>query len=223
MKYEPVSVDVWTQQSERELKFWRHWLEHHASEHVTAPPLCDYLKALVNGSAKIADVGAGACCLIGRQDGVEVVASDLLADEYQEMWAGFGLAPAIPVERQDMGSLGYADESFDIVHCANALDHSADPRAVVLELARVCKPGGIVFLMHIRDQARCAHYGGLHQWNVARDGTVWRRVAAGPDEPGRWSEERNGFALTDCLPSARTRVGHRGTRIMTQWTKPCTN
>jgi SAM-dependent methyltransferase len=220
MNYEPVSVDVWTRQSERELKFWRHWLEHHATEHVSAPPLSDYLEPFVNGSAVIADLGAGACCLIGKRDGIEVSASDALANEYWQMWVDLGLVPEIQVARQDMGRLEYDDGSFDIVHCANALDHSADPRAAVLEMARVCRPGGVVYLVHIRDQARCAHYGGLHQWNVARDGTIWRRVAAGPDEPGRWSEERNGFVLTDCLPSACTRVGHRGTRIMTQWEKP---
>jgi len=221
MQYEPISDGAWRERVPRELKFWRHWLKHHASEHVKAPPLADYLAPLVNGSARIADLGAGACCLVGRRDGVEVAASDALADEYAEMWAGLSLSPEIAVERQDMARLAYPDESFDIVHCANALDHSADPRAAVLECARICRPGGVVYLAHIRDQARCAHYAGLHGWNASRDGRFWARVRADPDEGSRYSTRRvNGFALEECLPSCETKSAHRGTRVVTFWRKP---
>ena len=40
--------------------------------------------------------------------------------------------------------LPFADESFDLVTCQTLLIHVADPRAVIAEMLRVTKPGGLV-------------------------------------------------------------------------------
>jgi SAM-dependent methyltransferase len=51
--------------------------------------------------------------------------------------------------RADLNHLPHRDGSFDVVICITVLYHRmiADPAAVAAELARVCKPGGVVCLM----------------------------------------------------------------------------
>lgn len=55
---------------------------------------------------------------------------------------------------QDVHALTFADDSFDIVHAHQVLQHVADPVQALREMARVCKPGGIV-------AARDADYAGF--------------------------------------------------------------
>lgn len=225
MSYEPVAPSLWKEKSVRELGFWSCWLALHAEEYTQPTPLLPHLKELVNGSGIIADLGAGACCLVGETEGVETRSSDLFGHEYSKMWEALGRTPANPVTVEDMASLTYDDDSFDVVYCANSLDHSADPRAAAQEMASVCKPGGMVFLVHLRDVARGAHYGGLHQWNISRvravdDVRIWGRVKDG----GEWSESRvNGFWLSECLPGmSSSRMPFLGgrQRVVVRWVKP---
>ena len=43
----------------------------------------------------------------------------------------------------------FEDASFDIVSCRYAFHHFADPKPVISEMARVCKPGGHVIIVDI--------------------------------------------------------------------------
>lgn len=78
----------------------------------------------------------------------------------------------------DVHALDFADDTFDIVHAHQLLQHLRDPVAALVEMSRVVKPGGIVA---VRD----ADYAGM----------TWA-----PDEPqiDRWMElyqqitDRNG-------------------------------
>jgi SAM-dependent methyltransferase len=68
--------------------------------------------------------------------------------------------------------------SFDVAYARNAVDHSADPVAVLAAMAAVVRAGGLVALRHYRNEADREHYAGLHGWNLdARDGAlvIWRR------------------------------------------------
>jgi SAM-dependent methyltransferase len=56
----------------------------------------------------------------------------------------------------DAYALPFADDTFDIVHAHQTLQHVADPVAVLREMRRVAKPGGVVA---VRD--------------VDYDGTIW--------------------------------------------------
>jgi SAM-dependent methyltransferase len=51
--------------------------------------------------------------------------------------------------RADLNALAHPDGAFDAVLCVTALYHrlNPDPQATVRELARVCRPGGLVCLM----------------------------------------------------------------------------
>ena len=44
----------------------------------------------------------------------------------------------------DVGRLPFAAGTYDVVHAHQVLQHIADPVAALREMARVCKPGGIV-------------------------------------------------------------------------------
>lgn len=45
---------------------------------------------------------------------------------------------------QDVHRLGYADDSFDVTHAHQVLQHVADPVGALSEMGRVTRPGGIV-------------------------------------------------------------------------------
>lgn len=47
-------------------------------------------------------------------------------------------------EQADAFSLPYSDDSFGVVHTHQVLQHVADPVAMLREMARVCKPSGIL-------------------------------------------------------------------------------
>jgi SAM-dependent methyltransferase len=54
----------------------------------------------------------------------------------------------------DVHRLDFPDDSFDVVHAHQVLQHVADPVRALREMKRVCRPGGIV-------AARDADYGGF--------------------------------------------------------------
>jgi SAM-dependent methyltransferase len=44
----------------------------------------------------------------------------------------------------DVHALGFADDTFDVVHAHQVLQHLADPVRALREMRRVCRPGGLV-------------------------------------------------------------------------------
>jgi ubiquinone/menaquinone biosynthesis C-methylase UbiE len=67
------------------------------------------------------------------------------------------LGLALDLAQMDAEQLGFADDSFDTVAISLALCTTPNPRAVLSEMARVCRPNGhIVFLEHINSPNRLA-------------------------------------------------------------------
>jgi ubiquinone/menaquinone biosynthesis C-methylase UbiE len=67
-------------------------------------------------------------------------------------------------DRGDVGSLPYADSSFDIVVTRFSMHHFLDPLAILREMVRVCAPGGRVLVVDMYasdDPAKAA------AWNSA--------------------------------------------------------
>jgi len=133
---------------------------------------------------KIADLGAGMFSTTGSiLEGVEVNIhpSDELADEYMEVLKGQDIEPVFPIEKQNMEALTYSDESFDIVHCVNALDHCENPDKAIKEMYRICKPGGWIYLRHFFNVGKLQKYTGEHDWNITltidRDCIFWNNNA----------------------------------------------
>src|SRR3954466_9073741 len=55
---------------------------------------------------------------------------------------------AVSFEVCDVYALAEPDDSFDVVHAHQVLQHLTDPVAALREMARVCRPGG---LLAVRD------------------------------------------------------------------------
>ena len=113
-------------------------------------------------------------------------------------------APAGPpstFEVGDLFDLRFDDGTFDVVHAHQVLQHVGDPVAALVEMRRVCRPGGIVAardgdypaipLLPRRPRARPGHRR-LRRADPGQRGQLGRRAAAarlGPRRPGspRWS------------------------------------
>ncbi|MBZ9967645.1 class I SAM-dependent methyltransferase [Mesorhizobium sp. BR1-1-2] len=62
------------------------------------------------------------------------------------------------VVQGDLHELPFADGSFGLVFCRHTLEHTMDPKKAMRELARVCEPGGIIFItLPIERNARGKH------------------------------------------------------------------
>ena len=201
-----MNSETWKTGKEEELKFWLGWLASKGKAYEGLRRLSDRFTFMIGNKkrVKIANLGAGPVCLIGdrrRDVKVKVISSDLLANEYRKLLKELNLKPANPVKRQDMAKLTYKDNSFDIVYCANALDHTLDPYKALLEMVRVCKPGGYIYLRHIAHEGQRHRYRDLHQWNIdmTEDGDciVWN------NDPGPQTDT---FLLSDIYPGFTTTI-----------------
>jgi ubiquinone/menaquinone biosynthesis C-methylase UbiE len=114
----------------------------------------------------------------------------------------------------DVHALDFADDTFDVVHTHQVLQHVADPVQALREMRRVCVPGGIV-------AARDADYAGfiwfpqlaaLDRWLDLYERAA--RPNGGEPDAGRrllsWAQQA-GFdditpsASTSCFATAETR------------------
>lgn len=166
-----------------------------------------YLLPHLEAGMELLDVGCGPGTMTtglarrvapGRAVGVDN-AQDVLADARENA------ADNLTYEHADVYALPYPDDSFDVVHAHQVLQHVTDPVAALREMRRVCRPGGIV-------AARDADYGGM-RWHPDHPGLdtwldLYRRVAksngAEPDAGRRllaWAQ-RAGFTDIECGASA---------------------
>jgi 2-polyprenyl-3-methyl-5-hydroxy-6-metoxy-1,4-benzoquinol methylase len=69
----------------------------------------------------------------------------------------------------DAYALDFADNTFEIVHAHQTLQHVGDPVAVIREMSRVTKPGGVV-------AARDADYGAMFWYPTLPGLSKWMEV-----------------------------------------------
>ncbi len=127
---------------------------------------------------RILEIGSGCGALVVRGravhkldiNGVEPslgeFSSNLLV--CREMMNRFGL-PIDCVTDATGEDLPFSDNSFDIVHSSNVLEHVADPEKTLSEAIRVLKPGGILhFVVPNYGSWWEGHYGILWIPNIPR-------------------------------------------------------
>ncbi len=105
----------------------------------------------------------------------------------------------------DVYNLGFPDDTFDVVHAHQVLQHLSEPVAALREMRRVCTPGGVVAARDF-DSAAMAWYpphAGLDRWRDLCQ-RVARSNGAEPDAGRRllsWARAA-GFSKITCSASA---------------------
>ncbi len=168
-----------------------------------------YLTDHLTSGKRILDIGCGpgtiSLDMARRVNPGEVVGIDMSAEVIDKATASIPTdATNVSFTQGSVYSLDFADDSFDIVHAHQVLQHLSDPVAALLEMRRVCRPEGVVA---VRD----ADYRAM-AWAPADDRldrwmNMYQAVARGNDaEPdaGRylkgWAEEA-GFSSITCSAS----------------------
>jgi SAM-dependent methyltransferase len=59
---------------------------------------------------------------------------------------GLHSLPKLPVLQMDAAKMEFPDQHFDVVFSRAVFEHLPDPGAVIAEISRVLKPGGVMFL-----------------------------------------------------------------------------
>ena len=82
------------------------------------------------------------------QDGREEASADRRACVRKELALQLGVqtVPNLRVLQMDATKMFFQDNQFDVVFSKNAFEHLPDPAAVVSEIRRVLKPGGVMFI-----------------------------------------------------------------------------
>ncbi|GAA1860505.1 class I SAM-dependent methyltransferase [Asanoa iriomotensis] len=154
----------------------------------TAENSAAYLLPALTPQTRLLDVGCGPGTItadlaarVGAVTAVETAPAVL--EGARAVAAERGLAIEFAVD--DVNALSFADDSFDVVHAHQVLQHLADPVAALREMARVARPGGLV-------AARDGDYAAFAWWPEVPALSEWqdlyRRVAranGGEPDAGR--------------------------------------
>jgi SAM-dependent methyltransferase len=116
-----------------------------------------------------------------------------------------GLRDAVELAVGDVHALDFPDDSFDVVHAHQVLQHVADPVAALREMRRVVRPGGVVA---VRDSDYSAftwfpESPGLDEW-LALYRTVARGNGGEPDAGRRLLSWAHAAGFTDVTASSST-------------------
>jgi SAM-dependent methyltransferase len=98
----------------------------------------------------------------------------------------------------DVYALDLPDDSFDVVHAHQVLQHLTDPVAALREMARVCRPGGVIAVRDV-DYAATTWFpldAGLDRW-LELYARVARANGAEPDAGRRLLSWAHAAGLRD--------------------------
>jgi SAM-dependent methyltransferase len=175
------SNNVWQANLGSEVGFWQGWFENPKflegrlarieAAKSFAQYYVDLIKAVPGQSLRVLDVGSGPISTLGvsaKNNPVELVCTDALADDYNVLLDrhGYNNLPRIrKVKGEDLVAQ-FGVRAFDIVHCANALDHFEDPARSFENMYQTCRPGGALVIISVENEGEREKYQGLHQWNL---------------------------------------------------------
>lgn len=105
----------------------------------------------------------------------------------------------------DVHALEFADDTFDVVHAHQVLQHVGDPVQALREMRRVCRPGGLVAVRD-SDYAAFTWYPAipeLDEW-LALYRRLTRRNGGEPDAGRRLLAWSRAAGFTEVAPSSST-------------------
>ena len=94
-------------------------------------------------NASVLEVGSGAHGLIFFFEAAERIGVDPLAEEYRHLFPVWQERSTTIAARGEQ--LPFENGRFDLVLCDNVVDHAESPRRIVEEIARVLRPGGLLY------------------------------------------------------------------------------
>ncbi len=114
----------------------------------TAENSAGYLLPFLKVTDRLLDVGSGAGTItadlahrVGQVVAVDNAAAAVEATERLALQRGLS---NVQVRPGDVSALEFPANSFDVVHAHQVLQHLAEPVTALVELRRVCTPGGLV-------------------------------------------------------------------------------
>ncbi|GAB5356247.1 hypothetical protein AAMO2058_000274400 [Amorphochlora amoebiformis] len=174
----------------------------------TAQNSAGYLLKFIKPGSKLLDVGCGPgtiTCdfakLVGESGQVVAIdTSTSVLDEAKAVAESQGVSKSILFESENVYELPYEDDTFDIVHAHQVLQHLSDPVSALSEMRRVVKPDGYV-------GARDADFDAMIWYPLSQEMESWlklyRKVArdkGGEPDAGRriygWAKAA-GFSTVD--------------------------
>jgi ubiquinone/menaquinone biosynthesis C-methylase UbiE len=169
----------------------------------TAENSAAYLLPALRPGLDLLDVGCGpgtiTVDLAARVAPGRMVGLDVSADPLDEARAAADRA-GVPVtfEVGDVYALAAADDSFDVVHAHQVLQHLTDPVAALREMARVCRRGGVIAVRDVDYGAFVVFPAdeGLDRW-LDLYHRVARRNGAEPDAGRRLLSWAHAAGLRD--------------------------
>jgi SAM-dependent methyltransferase len=177
----------------------------------TAENSAGYLLPHLTPGASVLDVGCGPGTITadlaarvapGRVTAVEVTADAL---ELARAEAAARGQSTIEFVVADVHALDFPDDTFDVVHAHQVLQHVADPVRALREMRRVCRPGGVVAARD-SDYAAFAWYPGvpaLDEWMDLYQ-RVTRANGGEPDAGRRMLAWAHAAGLTDVTATSTT-------------------
>lgn len=175
----------------------------------TAQNSAPYLLDALQPGMQVLDVGCGPGTITADLAGLvapgQVTAIEPVA-EALELARGCALERGqhnIDFVVADVHALQFADDSFDVVHAHQVLQHVADPVTALSEMRRVCKPGGVV-------AARDSDYAMFTWYPASAELDDWLRLyrdaaranGGEPDAGRRLLAWAHAAGFTDITPSA---------------------
>jgi len=127
--YDEAYYRPWGDQQRLRARIWRGRVERVAA---LAPP-----------PGRLLDVGCGTGTFLER---ARARGWDVAGTELSRAGAAAARAAGLAVAEGELWEAGFPEGTFDVVTCWHVIEHVADPRRLVGEMARVLRPGGALVL-----------------------------------------------------------------------------
>lgn len=127
------------------------------------PELESFVQQLIKPGDRVLDVGSGPVSILkGTTD--NLIACDPLGGLYALILDYSDHEMVIPVAAENLRDF-YDENSFDVVHMRNAIDHSQNPKVAWETMKEVCKVGGRIIVHGFENEADHEKGQGFHRWN----------------------------------------------------------